>query len=352
VVAVTSLPPMERIRWGVLGAGGIASTMSADIAATDGNVLQAVGARDAGRAAHFAATHGVARSYGSYAELVADPDVDIVYVATTHAQHHEHALLALRAGKPVLVEKAFALTAVQAQEIVDEARAYELFCMEAMWMRLNPLIRSAVDIAWDGRIGDIVGVRADLSRRFDYDPTHRLFDLSAGGGALLDLGIYPATAAYLLLGPPDTVQTIGALAPTGTDLTTAMQWGYADGAVAQIYCSAAGGSPLAALITGTAGWISVEPRVHRPRRLVVHASDTSDGDEIIESPPIPGNGYRAQVAEVARCLREGELESPLVPLDETVAILTVLDEARRQLGVRYPADPPPAEPMFVERRRR
>ncbi len=237
----------------------------------------------------------------------------------------------------MLVEKAFALTAAQAEDIVAEARARRLFCMEAMWLRLNPLIREAVELVRGGRIGGLIGMRADLSRRFDYDPAHRLFDLGAGGGALLDLGVYPATAAFMFLGAPDVVQTIGALAPTGSDLTAAMQWGYADGRLAQIYCSAAGGSPLAALVTGTEGWISIEPRIHRPRVLVVH---DADGEQRIESPPIAGNGYRGEVEEVARCLRAGALESALVPLDDTVAILRVLDAARQQLGVRYPADNP------------
>jgi predicted dehydrogenase len=325
----------DSIRWGILGAGGIAATVAHDIARTPGNAVQAVGARDAGRAAAFAAAHGVARSYGSYAELVADPDLDVVYVATTHAQHHEHALLALGAGKPVLVEKAFALNAWQAREIVAAARARRLFCMEAMWTRLHPLVRAAVAIAHSGRIGELIGVRTDLSKRFPYDPTHRLFDLAAGGGALLDLGVYPVTVAWLFLGRPDTVQVTGSLAPSGSDLTAALQWGYADGRVAQIYSSAAGDSPFAALITGTDGWISIEPRIHRPHRLVVH---DVEGEQVVPGPPQQGNGYGDEVEEVARCLRAGELESPLVPLDETVAILELLDEARRRLGVRYPAD--------------
>jgi predicted dehydrogenase len=325
----------QVIRWGVLGAGGIAATVSDDIAATEGNVLHAVGARDAARAAAFAEQHGVARSYGSYAELVADPDVDVVYIATTHGQHHEHALLALRAGKPVLVEKAFTLTARQAREVVAEARRRGLFCMEAMWLRLNPLIRTAVELSDSGRIGAVTGVRADLSRYFAYDPAHRLFDLAAGGGALLDLGVYPATFAWLVLGRPSVVQATGSLAETGSDLTVALQWGYPDGRVAQVYCSAAGPSPLAALVTGTDGWIRVEPRMHRPQRLVVF----SDGaEEVVEGEPEAGNGYRRQVAEVANRLRAGEIESPLVPLDDTVQLLEVLDEARRQLGARYAAD--------------
>jgi predicted dehydrogenase len=319
----------------MLGGGGIAATVGDDIAGTPGNEVLAVAARDGGRAARFAAAHGIPRSYGSYAELVADPDVDVVYVATTHGQHHEHALLALEAGKPVLVEKAFTLNARQAREVVAAARERRLFCMEAMWSRFNPLVREALDLAASGRIGDIVGVRADLSRRFEFDPSHRLFDLAAGGGALLDLGVYPVTFVWQLLGRPDTVSTTGTLSPTGSDLTVASQWGYADGRVAQIYCSAAGTSPLAALITGTAGWISVEPRVHRPERLVV-----AEGGEkaVLPAAPEPGNGYRREIAEVADRLRSGDLESPLVPLDETVAILEVLDTMRAQLGVRYAAD--------------
>jgi predicted dehydrogenase len=326
---------MEPIRWGILGAGGIAATVGSDIAATPGNVLQAVAARDAARAAAFAQTWGVGRSYGSYAELLADDDVDVVYIATTHGQHHEQALAALRAGKPLLVEKAFTLNARQAREVVAEARTRRLFCMEAMWTRLNPLIRQAVEIARSGRIGDVVAVRADLSRHFPFDATHRLFDLAAGGGALLDLGIYPATVAWLFLGRPDAVQAVGSLAATGSDLTTAMQWAYADGRVAQLYCSAAGNSPAAVLVNGTAGWIRIEPRIHRPKQLIVQ---DAEGQEVIDGVPPAGNGYGLEVEEVARCLRAGELESPLVPLDETVAILEVLDEARRQIGVRYAAD--------------
>lgn len=323
------------LRWGILGAGGIAATVSADIAASPGSVLAAVAARDASRAAAFATSHGVARSYGSYAELVADPGVDVIYVATTHAQHYEHALLALQAGKPVLVEKAFTLNAREAREVVALARSRRLFCMEAMWLRLHPLIRAAHDLAASGRIGEVVGVRADLSRRFEFDPAGRLFDLSAGGGALLDLGVYPATFAWLILGRPTSVATTGSLSPTGSDVTVAMQWGYAGGQVAQIYSSAAGGSPYAALINGTAGWIRVESRIHRPTALTVH---TEDAEEIVTADEVPGNGYGLEIAEVERCLAAGELESPLIPLDDTVGILETLDEARRQLGVRYPND--------------
>ena len=326
---------MSPIRWGILGAGGIASTVGADIAASPGSEIGAVAARDGARAAAFAAQRGIARSYGSYRELVDDPTIDVIYVATTHAQHHEHALLALRAGKATLVEKAFALNARQAGEIVAEARARGVFCMEAMWTRLNPLVRTAVELTAAGRIGTVLGVRTDLSKLFPFDPAHRLYDLAAGGGALLDLGVYPAAVTWMFLGRPDEVQALGTLAPTGTDVTVVQQWRYDSGPVAALYCSAAGPSPFGGLITGTEGWISIEPRLHRPQRLVVHTGDDTD---VIEAPPVQGNGYRLQVAEVERCLSEGLTESPLVPLDDSVAILATLDEVRRQIGVRYPAD--------------
>ena len=323
------------IRWGILGAGGIADIVGSDIARSPGSEIVAVAARDAARAAAFAAARGIPRSYGSYAELVADADVDVVYIATTHAHHLEHALLALQAGKPVLIEKAFTLNARDARVVVAEARARNLFCMEAMWTRLNPLIRRAVALTAAGEIGDVLGVRADLSNLFPYDPVHRLYDLAAGGGALLDLGVYPATVVWMFLGRPDEVQAFGTLAPTGADLTVTQQWRYDRGPIAQLFCTAAGPSPFGGLINGSAGWISIEPRLHRPQRIVVHRGDDT---EVIEAEPIPGNGYLLEVQEVERCLNEGRTESEYIPLDETVEILEVLDEVRRQIGVRYPAD--------------
>jgi predicted dehydrogenase len=339
------------VRWGILGAGHIAGVVGADIAASPGSELAAVAARDGARAAAFARAYGIARSYGSYAELAADPDVDVVYIATTHGQHHDPTILVLDAGKPVLVEKAFALNAREAREMVAAARANGVFCMEAMWLRLNPLVRHAVTLVGDGVIGELVSVRADLSKRFAYDPTSRLFDLSVGGGALLDLGVYPATFAWLFLGRPDRVDATGSLAPSGSDLTVAMQWGYRDGRVAQLYCSAAANSPYTGLVCGTQGWLRFETRLHRPSALTVHTGDQAPADTVsddlgpaseqrIEAPPERGNGYEHEVAEVERCLRAGELESPSVPLADTVGVLEVLDEVRAQVGVRYPEDRP------------
>jgi predicted dehydrogenase len=328
------LDPFRPVRWGILGAGRIAGIVGADIAASADSEIVAVGARDAGRAAEFAHTHDIARSYGSYADLVADPDVDVVYVATTHGQHHEHALLALRAGKPLLVEKAFTLNARQAREVVAEARARALFCMEAMWMRLDPLVQQAVEIVRSGEIGDVTTVRAELSMHFPFDATHRMFDLSAGGGALLDLGVYPLNFVWAILGAPSGVSATGRLSPTGSDVLAGLQLSYPDGAIGQVLTSAVGPSPDTGLVVGTKGWLRLEPWLHRAERIVV---STEAGVREIPGQRA-GNGYRPQIAEVERGLREGLLESPHLPLDDTVAILDVLDRARSHIGVVYAAD--------------
>lgn len=334
----------RQIRWGVLGAGGIAGIVGHDIALTDGNVVAAVGARDAGRGAGLADRIGApgCRSYGSYAEMVADGDLDVVYVATTHPQHKAHALLAIAAGKSVLIEKPVCLDAADAREVFAAAREADVFAMEAMWMRCNPLIRRAQQLVADGAIGQVRAVRAEFGLGLPYDPAHRLYDRGNGGGALLDLGIYPVTLAYLLLGRPDAVHTTGSLAPTGTDDTVAMDWSYRGEPRAQLWCSASVAAPNAAAILGTTGWITLRPPAHRPTGFTVHGVGRHDELE----DPLAGNGfgYTPEVLEVERCLRGGLTESPLVPVAETIEILEILDDARAALGVRYPPEggAPPA----------
>ncbi|WP_436500294.1 Gfo/Idh/MocA family protein [Actinokineospora sp. HUAS TT18] len=326
------------IRWGILGAGRIAAVVGADIQASPGSEIVAVGARDAVRAEAFADALGVPRAYGSYAELVADDEVDVIYLATTHGQHHEQALLALEAGKPVLVEKAFTLTAGQAGEVIDLARARGLFCMEAMWMRTNPLIRRALEIVASGRIGEVRSVSAEHGQLFPFDPASRLYDLQVGGGALLDLGVYSATFAWIFLGEPRRVRTTGALAPTGTDQTLAMQWEYDDDRFAHVACTTQAATPCLGLVVGTGGSLTLGRPFYKPDTLTIET--VTDGRRVSETITelLPGNGYGPEIAEVERCLREGLTESPLIPLDDTLAIMRLMDQARADLGVRYDAD--------------
>jgi predicted dehydrogenase len=320
------------IRWGFLGAGGIASSMAADLHHGN-NTLYAVAARDADRAAAFGARFGATHSHGSYRAVIEDPDVDIVYIATTHPFHREQALLAIDAGKPVLVEKPLTLNAAQAREVLTAARRRGVFAMEAVWMRANPLILQAGEIVASGVIGDVVAVHADFSIGVGFDPGHRLYDLANGGGALLDLGVYPMHFAWLFLGRPDTQQVLGTLSPTGSDETVAIQWGYASGATAQLRCAMTAQTPGQATIAGTTGSISVGPWFLNPERLVVSANEGGE-------PRVADNqsGYGPQIEEVERCLRNGLLESPVAPHADTIAILELIDRARADLGVRYPGE--------------
>ena len=319
------------VRWGFLGAGSIAASMAAGLKHGN-NTLYAVAARDADRARVFAERFGASHSYGEYRAVVEDPDVDIVYVATTHPFHRELALMAIDAGKHVLVEKPLTLNASHAREVLTAARDKGVFAMEAVWMRANPLILRAREMVAQGVIGDVVSVHADFSVKFPFDPTHRMFDLANGGGALLDLGVYPMHFAWLFLGRPDTQQVLGTLSPTGSDSTVAIQWGYTSGATAQLRCATTASTPGRATIAGTAGSIQAEPWFLNPERLVV---TTREGESRIEG---DGTEYGPQIEEVERCLREGLLESPLAPHADTIAVLQLIDRARANLGVRYPGE--------------
>jgi predicted dehydrogenase len=330
------------VRWGFLGAGGIAEKVARDLAATPGNVLAAVAARSADRAEAFADRHGSAdgvrppRAYGDYRQLVEDLDVDVVYIATTHPVHREQALLAVGAGKPVLIEKPVCLNAADTAEVFEAAAAAGVFAMEAMWMRTNPLIRQAQQLIADGAIGEVRSVRAELGLDRPFDASHRLYELANGGGALLDLGVYPVTFAWLFLGKPDRTAVAGTLAPTGSDATVAMQWSYSDGRDAQLWCSAPLGGPTRGLILGTEGWLRMEGRFYRPTALVLH---TAEGERRFADPLDPTlPGYRPEIEEVERCLRAGLLTSELVPPAETIAIMRLLDAARAEFGVRYPGE--------------
>ncbi len=335
--AVTDQNSWEKpIRWGILGAGWIASQLASDIGRTPGNVLVAVGAREQHRAAGFAERFGASRAYGDYQQLVADEAVDVIYVATTHPGHREQAMLAFEAGKAALIEKPLCINATDTRLVFEAARTAGVFAMEAMWMRTNPLIRRAEALIAEGTIGALVTARADFGVKQTFDRDHRLYDLANGGGALLDLGIYPVTFAWLFLGRPATVSVSGILSPTGSDATVALQWGYSDGRAAQLWCSASAVTQSQGLLVGEDGWIRFEGGIHRPSALTV----MSRGAEFrIEDPIGPDSpGYGPEIDEVARCLRAGLLESPLIPHADTIAIMELLDDARAELGVRYPGE--------------
>jgi predicted dehydrogenase len=325
------LPADRPVRWGILATGKIAGAFATNLRLLPDAEIVAVGARRQESADAFAARHGAARAYGDYAALVADPDVDVVYVASPHALHVDHTMLAFEAGKPVLCEKAVTLTADEAAGLVAEARRRRLFFMEAMWMRCNPLVRRVQQLLATGELGPVTQVRADLGFRVDRPPTDRLLDPLLGGGALLDMGIYPLTFAHLFLGEPDRVTAVAGLSDVGIDLNIAMSLGYPSGAVAALTASLVGPTPRTASITTDRGRFDLPGGFHHPTTATWSSEDHV---ETIEASVI-GTGLANEALEVMRCLRNGETESPLVPLDETVSLMRLMDEVRRQVGVRY-----------------
>jgi predicted dehydrogenase len=310
------------LRWGVIGTGGIAAAFTEDLALTGSGEVVAVGSRTATAADGFADAHGVPRLHASYEALVADPEVDAVYVATPHPLHHSAALLALRAGKPALVEKPFTMTAAEARDLVDTARAGGLFLMEAMWTRFLPHVQAIRELLASRALGRIVTVIADHGQWFAEDARHRLFAPELGGGALLDLGIYPVSFASLVLGTPDRVIALAERAFTGVDAQTSIVLGHPGGAHALISCTLAAKSPTTAAIVGTEGLIEIEHRFYGPAAFTLYPRE---GEPRRHEFPHEGRGLRHQADEVARCLAAGETESPLMPLAETVSIMKTMD---------------------------
>jgi predicted dehydrogenase len=317
------------VRWGILGTGGIASTFVTDLQLSDSGVATAVGSRRQGTADCFADEFGIANRHAGYESLVADPDVDVVYVATPHPMHHDNAILALRAGKHVLVEKPFTMNAVESREIVQAARENGRFAMEAMWTRFLPHVVVIRDWLSRGMLGDIITVTADHGQWFDEDPEFRLFAPELGGGALLDLGVYPVSFASMVLGRPDRIMSMSVPACTGVDAQTSMLFGYERGAHAVLTCTLRGKSPTRASIVGTDARIEVEGDFYAPTNVTLVPRN---GDPKLVESVHEGRGLRHQADEVARRLAAGDLESPLMPLDETISIMEMMDRVREQAG--------------------
>ncbi|WP_151525164.1 Gfo/Idh/MocA family protein [Serinicoccus kebangsaanensis] len=324
------------VRWGLLAAGGIARSLAEAIAAVDGGEVVAVAARDGGRARTFADEFGIPRSYGSYAELIADPEVDAIYISSTHPFHRDQALACIEAGKHVLVEKPTTLTVHDTEAVLDEGRARGVLVMEAMWTRFQPVVLDALARVRDGRIGTVRSFHAAFPIPVDYDESHRLFDLDNGGGALLDLGIYPVTLAHLVVGHPTHVHVLGSRVATGADSLAALQWMTTDGAVVQVLTDSLSHGSTETIVRGTEGSIHLHGPVNNPTSFTVRRGDE---EELVEGGD--RRGYQHQVEEFHRCLAEGLLESPLAPHADTVAIMTILESARRELGVRYPQEDAP-----------
>ncbi|RJG25099.1 Gfo/Idh/MocA family protein [Massilia cavernae] len=327
----------DLVRWGILGTGKIARAFATALKDTPGAVLTRVGSRNVASAESFGSEFGLPMEacHGSYQAIADAEDVDIIYIATPHTAHAANAIMALGGGKAVLCEKPFAMNRREAAEVVALARAKKLFLMEAMWTRFLPALDEVKRIIASGEIGAPVQVTADFGFAADVDPDHRLVNPELGGGALLDLGIYPLSIAAALLGPVSSVRAQAEIGPTGVDVQTGFVMVHEGGAMSVCSCSIRARTPAELTVSGQHGHVRMNTMFHRAKSISV---SHEDGSSRTVPTPYVGNGYAYEAVEAGRCLREGLLESPHMTLDETLALMGVLDTIREQIGLRYVAD--------------
>lgn len=321
------------LRWGILGTGGIARKFTADLS-TAGLTAAAVGSRTQESADAFARQFGIPTAHGSYAALAEDPDVDAIYIATPHPQHVEAARLALAGGKHVLIEKPITLTGAEAEEIRDLASRNGLVAMEAMWTRYLPMMARIREIVAAGTIGEVRAVFADHTQSISTDPSHRLNALELGGGALLDLGIYPFSFVWDMLGAPTTIKASARIGETGADTEVATVMTHASGAVSTTMSSSRSAGPNAAHVLGSNGRIDIDRTWYNQTTFTVTAPDGSVIERYDET--IDGRGMQFQALALEHAVATGD--APLLSVDESAEIMAALDEIRRQIGVRYPGE--------------
>lgn len=323
-------------RWGILACGNIAEKFADDLVAhVPDAVVYAVASRDIKKAQTFGERYQATKAYGSYQELVNCPEVDVIYIASPHAQHHEHTLLCLEAGKPVLCEKAFAINTEMVSEMMLKARDKNLFLMEAIWTRFHPAIAQTLDIVQSGQIGEIVHIVADFGFLATYDENARLFNPELTGGSLYDIGIYPLFISKLLLGNPKEIKALATLAPTGVDMNTSMALNYENGATASLFSTFAAKTDTTCTIYGTKGKIFLHSRFHETKGLTLEIEGQES--QIFETERL-GWGYSYEIEEVQRCLKAGMIESDKLPLQFSLELMELLCEIRRQIGVVYPQE--------------
>jgi predicted dehydrogenase len=318
--------------WGIIGTGGIASAMTRDLQ-LDGHTVAAVGSRTPESAARFTAAHAIPRSHGSYEELVSDPEIDVVYVATPHPQHAPNALLALAAGKHVLVEKPFTMDQREAAQIAELARLNGLVALEAMWTRWLPHMDRLHEVISDGTLGEVRSVVAHHSQRTNPDPAGRMLNPALGGGALLDLGIYPVSFAWDILGAPAEVLALSTPTATGVDRQTSILLGYDDGAQASLTTELDAAGDNSALVIGTDARIELDATFFAPTAFRV----VDPQGRVIETyeSRVSGRGMQYQARAIERLIAAGGGEDPRLPLSQSVAIMGTLDTIRERIGLSY-----------------
>lgn len=326
---------MNTIRWGILGPGKISGSFARGLHEAAGADLVAVGSRDQARAATFAVEYGVANVHGSYEELASDPEVDAIYIGTPHSFHCEHTLLCLRQGKHVLCEKPLAMNGFQAEQMIETARESRLVLMEAVWTRFLPAVVRVRELLEAGTIGKVQMVMADFGFRAEFDPDSRLFSPDLGGGALLDVGIYPLNLAFMVLGEPVEMQTMVNLGVTGVDEQSTILLRHQEGQLSVLSSSLVTDTTREAHILGTEGSITICFPWWAANRIVVK---TADGSEKSEDLPRRGGGYTHEAEAFMELIRSRATDSEIMPLDESLNIMKTMDQIRARWGLKYPCE--------------
>ncbi len=335
----------NTLRWGILGTGAIARKFVAGLAHSPGAVIAAVGSRSQAAADTFGNEFSIPRRHATYEALAADPEVDVIYISTPHHCHQPNTLLCLAAGKHVLCEKPFALNERQAREMVEMARARKLFLMDAMWTRFLPVFAKVRELISAGAIGEPRMIQADFAFRADFEPSSRLFNPSVGGGALLDVGIYPLALSSMVFGTPTSIQGSASLGASGVDEQAAVVLGHPGGRLSLLACGIRTTTAHEAVIAGTEGRL----KIHSPWWRGSSVTLIPEGERTSANPfsgeterrfdeSYPGNGYQFEADEVGRCLRAGRTESAAMPLDETLSLMRTMDALRASWGIRYPGE--------------
>jgi len=329
---------MEIIRWGILGCGKIARKFASDLAFVDGAILTAVGARETETARNFAGAFHVSHVHGSYEDLVRDPEVDVIYIATPHAMHYEHTILCLNHNKAVLCEKAFAMNLKQAKAMVDLAKQKQVFLMEALWTKFLPHYIKVKQLIAEGKLGGIRNVLVNFGFIPQAPVAERIFDPALGGGTLLDIGIYNVFMALSYLGRPDIIEASMEPASTGVDEQCAILFKYKNGAMAQLYSSFSTNLATEADISGTAGRIRLTSRFYAPNTTIEFYPGREESKQIIPFEKESGSGYQYEARHVGDCLRKGLKESPVMTFEDSLLLMETLDKIRSVAGIHYPAD--------------
>lgn len=324
----------KKIHWGIIGLGKIANKFASDIQHSESSILQGVASRSIEKATEFATKYNANKAYNSYEELVNDPEIDVVYIATPHSFHFNNTMLCLRNNKAVLCEKPMGINTQQVKTMIEEAEARNLFLMEAIWTRFMPSIEKVLDLLQEKTIGEIISVRADFGFKGEFNVESRMYNKKLAGGSLLDIGIYPIFLSLLVLGIPADIKAMARMTTTEVDSFCSMLFDYENGGKAVLASTFEADTPTEAYIHGTKGNIKLHTRFHHANTITLQ----KDGQETIFEFPYTGNGYFHEIEEVNKCIRTGKTESSRLPLAFSKKLIQIIDRVKAQIGLQYITD--------------